>query len=75
MKKINIDKILDESYKSINKFTDYNKFTDQEKKEIDVFFNEIKILIKNIDQKKDKKFNVNLYESFKNIIDNGIKDD
>ena len=45
MKNDSIDNLIDESYKNIKEFTDYNNFSDVEKEEIDVFFKEIQSVV------------------------------
>ena len=70
-----MSKLLDESYKSLKRFTKNNDMTDSELKELDEFIKLIDQKLIEINSKKDKNFIVNLGKAFKYLIEREDKDD
>ena len=64
-----MNKLSDESYKSLKHFTKQNNVTDEEMKELNEFINFIDQKINEINLKKDKNFIVNLGKTFKYLIE------
>ena len=64
------EELIDESYKSIKKFTKNNKLSDVDLKELDEYVKSIELIINNI-QVKDDNVKKNIGQLFEQLIKNG----